>query len=326
MRRKRPAAICTLKPFEWDALAKLLRQGYAFSDAYTLIQGDGKLLRALEQGESLSELLLQGHHGSFYDHLRFFMSITSLSEAISAALQMDETMKSMRRRLVKQCRYPMLLFVMAFFTLTLFTTRILPQLMQSFTMNEENELLLKTVVGLRGLAVVVLWLIIMGLLIALIANRSSKGKLRILQALRFSCLPQQYCSYLLAGYFAQLHRHGVTTKNAFAFLTRFKDGSLLAHCAVQIEAQLQAGVPLTECLSSQPWLDHAFVRTWRIAEHTHSLEASLEQYQRRQEALWEQLLKRVGMGIQIGVYLFIALMVLIVYQIMLVPLQLMESM
>lgn len=291
-----------------------------------MIQGNPALLRELEQGKTLSELLIQGHRGSFYHHLQFFMKITSLSEAIVSALEMDDVVKNMRRRLTKQCRYPMLLFVMAFFTLYLFTTQILPQLMQSFAMSEENVLLLKAVFVLRCFAVAVLWLIVLALLITLIAAHSPYWKLRILSWLRFSALPQQYCSYLLAGYFAQLHRHGVTTKNAFAFLTQLAAGSLLTHCAVQIEAQLQAGTPLWECFAAQPWLDQAFVRMWRIAEHTHCMEASLKQYQIHQEALWEQLLKRVGTAIQIGTYLFVAVMVIFVYQIMLVPLQMMESM
>ena len=51
-----------------------------------------------------------------------------------------------------------------------------------------------------------------------------------------------------------------------------------------------------------------------------------KQYQKQQEATWEQLLKRIGIGIQISTYLFVGIMVILVYQIMLVPLQMMESM
>lgn len=304
----------------------MLQQGYTFSDAFTMIQGNPVLLQELEQGTPLVELLIQGHHGSFYDHLCFFMKIASLSEAIMSALEMDDVIKSMRSRLMKQSRYPMLLFIMALFTLYLFTAQILPQLMQGFAMNEENGMWLGSVYVLRTLALSVLCTVTLALMITLIASRSLRWKLHILSWLRFTSLPQQYCSYLLAGYFAQLLHHGITTKNAFAFLTQLKNDSLLRQCACQMEAQLQDGLSLDECLSSQCWLDDAFVRMWMIAEHTHNMEASLKQYQKQQEATWEQLLKRIGIGIQISTYLFVGIMVILVYQIMLVPLQMMESM
>ncbi len=291
-----------------------------------LIQEDAALLRELEQGKALAELLVQGHHGSFYNHLRFFLKITSLSEAITSALEMDDVMKNMRSRMLKQARYPMLLFIMSFFTLYVFTAQILPQLMQSFALDEESNMWMSAIVILRGFAMMILGIVCVLLIVALIASRSSTWKLVSMTCLRFTSLPQQYCSYLLAGYFAQLLHHGITTKNAFAFLTQCDASVLLKHCTSKMEAQLQEGIPLEDCLSAQDWLDQAFVRMWMIAEHTHNMETSLRQYQRHQEAAWEQLLKRFGMGIQISTYLFVGIMVILVYQIMLVPLQMMESM
>ncbi len=317
--------ICTLKHYEWEALAQLLKQGYPFREAYELMQGDVCLLYAMEQGKSIEECLVQGHNEMFYDHLRFFMKIAALPEAIQSALSIADITHDLKTKLRKEISYPLLLFVLSFLTLILFTSLILPQLMQGFDVSS-NRFLIFSITTLQALAVLLIWGIILCLLITILMIRSVSVKLWILRKLRFTKLPQQYCSYLAASYFTQFMRHGISTKNAVSFLTHLKQTSLLAICACQIEAELKSGTTLTDCFHKQEWLDTNFIKHWEIGSHTKQLETVLLQYQNFQSEQWKQLLKRIGQGIQIFSYGFVGCMVLLVYQIMLVPLQLLETM
>ena len=52
--QKRQAVNCTLKRYEWEALAQLLHQGYPFREAYEMLQGNQRLFYAMEQGKPLS--------------------------------------------------------------------------------------------------------------------------------------------------------------------------------------------------------------------------------------------------------------------------------
>lgn len=317
--------ICTLKRYEWEALAQLLKQGYPFREAYEMLQGDKRLLYAMEQGLTIEEGLVQGHKEPFYDHLRFFLKITALPDAIMSALSVADITHDLKMKLTKEISYPLLLFVLSFITLIVFTSAILPQLMQGFDVSS-NSFLLLSVSFLKGLALVIIWVIILSLLIAVMMIRSLPIKLFVLRKLRFTKLPQQYCSYLLAAYFTQFMRHGISTKNAVSFMTQLKQNSLITICAKLLEAQLNDGLPLMDCFYEQEWLDANFIKHWQIGSHTQKLEVLLQQYQEFQSEQWKQLLKRIGQGIQVFSYGFVGCMVILVYQIMLIPLQLLETM
>ena len=290
-----------------------------------MLQGNQRLFYAMELGKPLSECLIEGHSEPFYEHLSFFLKITSLPNAILSALSIDDISKQLKNKLLKEMSYPMFLFLMSFLTLTMFTSFILPQLMQGFDMSS-NAFLLHAVAVLKLLSHIVLWGIIACILLMLIMKKSLSVKLFVLHRLRFTRLPQQFCSYLLAAYYTEFLRHGISTRNAFSFLSQLNQASLLSICAAQIEKQLNNGFTLNECLDSQPWLDANFIKHFHIGTHTQNMETAFLQYKAFQEEAWKRLLKRIGKGIQIGSYGFVGSMVILVYQIMLIPLQLLETM
>lgn len=291
-----------------------------------MIRGDALLLQRLARGDHVKDLLLQGNHGAFYEHLRFFLEITSLAEAITASLSMADVIKGMRQSMIKQASYPLLLFLFSLLTLFLFTTCIIPQLMQSASFSEGMGVLPTLVSFMQGFAYLILIMLVAGLLLALVAQHVPTLRFRLLDLLRFTHLPQQYCSYLLAGYDVQMLKHGISTRQAISFLSQLKEGSLLSQCAKQLEQALQSGFEMREALKEQKWIDASFLRYWDIASHTQNMEEMLIHYQRQQEEKWQRMIQRSAVMIQICAYSFVASMVLLVYQIMLVPLQILETM
>lgn len=290
-----------------------------------MLAKDKQLFYAIEQGQRLSDCIVAGHREPFYEHLRFFLNITALPNAILSALAIDDITRQLQKKLLKEISYPLFLFLMSFMTLTLFTSLILPQLMQGFDLTS-NQFLLTAIMLLKLFSTIVLWGILFILALILFMKSSLSVKLFILKCLRFTKLPQQFCSYLLAAYYTQFIKHGISTRNAIRFLTQFNKTSLLSICAVQIEAQLNCGSSISECLYQQRWLDANFIKHWNIGIHTQNMEKALIQYQNFQSEQWKRLLKRTGKSIQIVSYSFVAGMVILVYQIMLVPLQLLETM
>ncbi len=290
-----------------------------------MMQGDTALLYAMEAGVSLEEGLITGHNEPFYQHLRFFLQISSLSDAITSALSITDIGKHFKTKLVKQISYPLLLFCLAFLTLYVFSAMILPQLMQGFDMSSDVFLTV-ALSFLQLFANLLLWIILLCLGLGFTAYKVSSVKLFLLKHLRFLKIPQQYCSYLFASYYIQFIRHGITTKNAIAFLAQREDTSILTVCAKQMKLQLEAGKTIEESFREIAWIDEVFIKNWLIGIHTQNMEQVLQQYQSYQMDRWKHYLKRLGQAIQVFSYGFVACMVVLVYQIMLVPLQLLETM
>lgn len=325
-KKRSPQAICTLKPYEWEALANLLQQGYPLQDAMSMIKDDLDLTFYFEQGMDILTLFTCGHKGMFYRHFSFFFQITSLPEAILSALSLEKFQKSIKEKLWKECSYPMLLFLFSCMTLYLFSSFIIPSLMQSFEIKEQQPFLLYGVQILQLLVNLLLGSISVCLVLVILAKRRSSIKFFLLHWLRRTKLPQTYCSYTLAGYYRELILHGISTRHAFLFLQELSVQTLLGVCVKEIQAQLEEGKELSLILQNNEWIDARFVQSWNIGVHTQHMADSLLQYMKRQETMWQESIKHFSRCLQAGAYSFVALMMVLVYQIMLVPLQLLETM
>lgn len=272
-------------------------------------------------------IFLQHQHGAFYDHLRFFLRITSLADAIDAAIQMKGFEQTIKKKLIKQTSYPILLFVMALATLYVFSVFIIPQLMQSFDMETSNPALLMITKGLEYGAIFLIVLVICLVLFLVACMRNGVLRYRVgKQLLRITSFPADVCSYTLAGYLIQLQTQGVATQAAFQFLTEVKKDSWFTHCVQDLTKALEAGSDVCDAYKEQPFIDDGFLKSWQIGVYTQQMTSALDDFMKRQENSWFRLVKTIGVGIQCGAYTFVAIMVLLVYQIMLVPMQILETM
>ena len=86
-----------------------------------MLQGNQRLFYAMEQGKPLSECLIEGHSEPFYEHLSFFLKITSLPNAILSALSIDDISKQFKYKLLKEMSHPMFFYLLSFFMLTMLT-------------------------------------------------------------------------------------------------------------------------------------------------------------------------------------------------------------
>lgn len=73
-------------------------------------------------------------------------------------------------------------------------------------------------------------------------------------------------------------------------------------------------------------LNDIFKQSFRIGSSTGSLCNMLQSGLRQQERTWERLLKRTAILVQCVAYGFVGIVVLLVYQIMLIPLSMLEQM
>lgn len=65
---------------EWRYLHDLLQNGYPYLEALQLLGKDTTRIREqLELGHSIEEILITQGTGRFFEHLSFFLKITSLS-------------------------------------------------------------------------------------------------------------------------------------------------------------------------------------------------------------------------------------------------------
>ena len=89
---------------------------------------------------------------------------------------------------------------------------------------------------------------------------------------------------------------------------------------------LQNGEDLLCVIEREVLLNDIFKQSFRIGSSTGSLCSMLQTGLQQQERTWERLLKRTAVTVQCIAYSFVGVVVLLVYQIMLIPLTMLEQM
>ncbi|MEG0290697.1 MAG: type II secretion system F family protein [Erysipelotrichaceae bacterium] len=312
----------------WKSLSLLLDKGYPLISSLEMINPNYlKYKTELEKGKSIQDVLVMEGKDKFYEHLQFFLQITSLSLAIQNAVSMSEFEKNLKTKLSKQTAYPIFIFAFAFITLTIFTQFIIPQMLHGFAINQNSFFLFNILKVIKAFAsILIIFIILLIIYIFICINHLPLQHQTILFLSRYITLFQDFIAYILSGYLLELRKSGLSTRVCFLYLIKTKDTSLLNYVSTQIKEQLEQGVDLNDVVENHPLLSKTFKSMYRIGCATSELDQACFDFMILQEQQWLNQIKRAALLIQCIAYSFVAILVIVVYRIMLLPLELLNEM
>lgn len=279
----------------------------------------------LSQGTNATDILLYEQHGSFFQHLSFFINITSLADSITCALCLQKFQNNMKSKLLKESMYPVFIFIFAFLTMLFFQGFVIPQLLLSFdtAQSDTSTMIMITIMRFITFA----FIIILACIIALCLCMKFKKlpEFFYIRIRRFG-ITKAFVSYQLAGYCKEMERFGLSTRKIFSFLLQVKENYFFHACVNDIFLSIEQGIDFIEVLESQFDLNEMFCLCYRIGAKSNTLQQTLDDFIKLQEQQFIKQMKRFSMLIQSISYSFVAILVIFVYQIMLVPLQMLETM
>lgn len=327
-KKKTHPTILSLNEQEFYFLSELLKKGYPLLEALSFLKKDDtRVKEALESGVSIQDIFLSHHKGRFYMHFAFFLEVSSLADAIESALHMMSFEKGIKKKLVKQCTYPLFLLVFSFIILIFFSRFIIPQMLNSFDAKDDFALLISLLSLLQYVFYFLLGIVLCFACFFLYGSfQPLKQSVWLYQHHQRVPLLKDIISYQLAGYLYELEAKGISTKAAFHYLLHLKETSILHHFMKDIIFALESGAQLHDVLDQSTLLSSSFKQMFYIGAHNDNICEMMELFMKQQELYWEKLIKKAGASIQCLAYVFIACMVLSVYQIMLIPLQMLDTM
>lgn len=312
---------------DWRYLHDLLLNGYPYLEALQLLGKDSTQIREeLEQGCSIEEILSRQGSGRFYEHLGFFLRITSLSKAIESALCLYDFEHTLLSKFLKKTAYPFAIFLFAYVMLLVFTTSIIPQMLQSFEQGEDFKGLLFGVALLQnGCRMLALCSVCFAILLLYLKHKPRIRNALILRNKHLCTLASHVESYLFSGYMIELLKQGIPTRIALQYLEQLRKETLFCELHRHLMLRLQNGEDMLYVIEQEPLLNDTFKTSFRIGSSTGSLCTMLQSGLQQQERAWERLLKRFAVIVQCIAYGFVGVVVLLVYQIMLIPLSMLEQ-
>lgn len=303
-------------------LASLLEKGYPLAQALLILDEDFQwIVEQLEKGISFYDCVIADGKGAFYQHCRFFLELSSLPKAIMNASTLVEKQQAIKKMWMKETSYPMFILFFAVITLFVFTSAVFPQL--SMTFSEYDDFAhLELMIGLmKGLTYVLLSLLLLIPLLVVGIYHSKSYRYLLYRIPVFS----ELVSFMVASDMLSLIRCGCSTKEMFTYLHHLRKKGLSFDASNELYLELHDGTSFETAVSSSKYLSRRLKYFFKCGLHTQKLEQCLNDYLHFQQQRWVKQIKIVCIGIQCFAYGFIALIVVLIYQIMLLPLEMIDS-
>lgn len=315
---------------ECQGIVSLMENGFSFTDTLLILktkrneQRITHVLEKLEQGQTFkdafSSLLPVCYRKYFDNFIRYLPVLESMRISIELASHEERT----KQKMMKDMIYPIIMLFLMFFGMYLFNGFVFPQmitLMTSFEVNVTSYYFLRSLIQL--LSWLTTFVIVMGMLLWIVFQHPQRKcwLYRVLVKHVPDSLMVQKASAEFARYFLECVRVRISTIQTMKILLDIKEKPLVSLIAQELNESLCKGESFENTLHT-PYVEHALQQFFQIALHGSNCEKMLEGYLVMRHIKQVRIFTR---SVQLSCYGAIALILLVVYQILMLPMQMLQN-
>ena len=318
-----------LDRMDCEGIAKLMRSGFTLQETLSLLETPANraafemIIQEMEKGIPPDRFFPAFCPREYRAYLSGFLSCLPFGESLSLCAEIVAGEEQQRKEYVQGLFYPCMMFLCTVAGVTLFNEFCFPpllSLLESFHTDPAEYDLLRLILRLAG---IVTGSLLLGGGIAVIWCRQEKH--RIGSYLFFakhmpSSVYVQYESADFIRYFLQCIRMAVPTKESLRILQSVPHRPVISFLAGVMEKSLQAGDTFSDAVN-MPWLDPSLLRFMKIASYSSEMESMLEGYLEMAKERSRRQCRRITRAVQILSYGAIGTIVILIYQIMLLPMK-----
>ncbi len=317
--KKLRVKISRFKQYEWMQIASLLEKNYSLKEALLFLQ-----IPITEERVDLQ--ILQNYTSkSMYHYLYYFAQVCELHKSIHLTLTIMHLKESLYKEFIKKVSYPIAIILFSLVSVNIFVIYIIPQLLNTFSEISTNTLITSVFVA-QFVFNLLLITIMLFILISFIVLLRSKYNADLY--LRITCrskLLKQVNAYRFTTYYALLASIGFSSKDAILSICKVSNKTCIAHVVRNLQSKLQNGEDMLLYIQKSNYFCETFKQYFIVGSHNQYLEQNLNMYLEHQKQQWFSMLGKIALFANITSYTLVALLVLSVYQIMLMPLEMLNT-
>ena len=310
-----------------------MENGFSFTDTLQILKTKRNerrithVLEKLEQGQTFKEafslLLPHCYRRYFNNFIRYLPVLESMR--ISGELATHE--EKMKQKMMKDMVYPVVMLFVMFIGMYLFNGFVFPQmmtLMTSFEINVSSYYFLRSLIQLLSWLVTILFVVGMLLWVVFQEPNRKCWLYRVLVKYVPDSLMVQKASAEFARYFLECVRVRISTKQTMKILLDMKEKPLVRLIAQELNDALSKGESFEVTLHT-PFVEHALQQFFQIALHGSNCEKMLEGYLVMNQQRHIKQVRIFTRSVQLSCYGAIGLILLVVYQILMLPMQMLQN-
>lgn len=310
-----------------------MENGFSFTDALQILKTKRNerrithVLEKLEQGQTFKEafsLLLPHCYRRYFNN---FIRYLPVLESMRISVELATHEEKMKQKMMKDMVYPVVMLFVMFIGMYLFNGFVFPQMMTLMTSFEIN---VSSYYFLRGLIQLLSWLVtilfVVGMLLWVLFQEPNRKcwLYRVLVKYVPDSLMVQKASAEFARYFLECVRVRISTKQTMKILLDMKEKPLVRLIAQELNDALSKGESFEVTLHT-PFVEHALQQFFQIALHGSNCEKMLEGYLVMNQQRHIKQVRIFTRSVQLSCYGAIGLILLVVYQILMLPMQMLQN-
>lgn len=301
---------------EIEQFAMLMNQGLPLDTLIHLtFKKDEEIITYLKEGMSLQEIFTLNQKKLYFKYLRILSGKLNLSDALDCVNKIEKSSNTFFETLLKKISYPFFLLIFAFFMILFFSDYVFVQ-MKDYISNRMVFVFIHLLKWGFGFAILSM-IFYLFLYYVLFYKYNSKMKcpfqlMKKMISLQFVCMYQA------------LDKSYTSTQEILETLACM-DFSVVGKVSNEILACLKNGKSLEESFLEIEVFDSDFKKMLVYALTSNQMHVFFDLYMKKCSLDLEKSVKKISTGIQLFSYISIGILVLIVYQIMMMPLNMLNQ-
>jgi type II secretory pathway component PulF len=280
-----------------------------------------KILEHLNQGEDLISIFCLNQNDSFFILLKALCSKVSFYKAMECLEKLEKSNGKLKKEIGKQIAYPAFIFLFALAMIWFFAGSILPS-MAVYSQGGSSFFIIHLLQAMYTL------LFMLALLLGgcyLIFQYSPNPPAFLKRMILSLPVIKKIYTVQFALILKTLLEAGLSTNELLDVLKSMKNIKCVAIFYERIESELCKGTPFIEVLSHMPGSDPSFSFYIQSGIESLQLPSLLELYSEQSMFYLQEWAKKVSLYVQLASYSCVGILVLVVYQIMLMPLNMLYT-
>lgn len=311
----------------------MLNSGLGLADSLRLTadQKDQALLAGIEaemrQGKPLSEFLPRYLPSAIAADFEAMVQVMPLAKAISLAAGLRQVQQENRRQRRQILGYPLTILTVTAVGLIVFGRVCLPaliQMMSGFKADASGLRLMQQLLGAFSFLCGALALTAMPMGFWLMRPEHQLLGYILLIRMHLAGPLRRWLGLDFSRCFCRCLKEGCPTRTTLELLQQLRHKPFIKWMSYHVEQALMQGQSLEKAFSSE-YLDPSLVRFLRIAEGSGRVSELMENYVLQQQSRLQRDGKRAAQLLQISAYLLIGVIIVVIYQILLLPLAVMSE-
>ena len=310
-----------------------MENGFSFTDTLQILKTKRNerrithVLEKLEQGQTFKEafsLLLPHCYRRYFNN---FIRYLPVLESMRISVELASHEEKMKQKMMKDMVYPVVMLFVMFIGMYLFNGFVFPQimtLMTSFEINVSSYYFLRSLIQLLSWLVTILFVVGMLLWVVFQEPNRKCWLYRVLVKYVPDSLMVQKASAEFARYFLECVRVRISTIQTMKILLDIKEKPLVRLIAKELNDSLSKGESFEETLHT-PFVEHALQQFFQIALHGSNCEKMLEGYLVMNQQRHIKQVRIFTRSVQLSCYGTIGLILLVIYQILMLPMQMLQN-